>query len=121
MCIGRTQDGWWDLSFRRWVAVAAAVAALLAAGALAWYGWTSQTAYPRDPSVFLIVPALAIPLIFLVLYLRRPYDSRSVPRDAMAVRGKAKLPRTLGVVPNQALDDKIRDEAADQPKSQKPD
>ncbi len=68
-----------------------------------------------------VCAVVAIPVVLLALYLRRPYESRSVPRDAMAVRGKAKLPRTLGVVPNKAFDDTIRDEAADQPESEKPD
>ena len=110
--------GWSLMPVRRWVAAALLVLVLFVGAVLAWFAWITE---PRDYSGLLALLVLAVPLVLLVFYLRRPYDSRSVPRDAMAVRGKAKLPRTLGVVPNKAFDDKIRDEAADQPESDTPD
>jgi len=72
----------------------------------------------EDYGGLVVLAVVAVPVALLVIYLRRPYDSRGVPRDAMAVRGKAELPRTLGVVPNAALDDRIVDEAADLPGSE---
>jgi hypothetical protein len=74
----------------------------------------------QDYSALLLLALIGVPVGLLVLYLRKPYDAQSVPRDGMASRGKAKLPRTLGVVPNQALDDKIIDQAADQSDSEHP-
>lgn len=103
---------------RRWVAVALFALVLLVGATLTWFAWITE---PRDYSALFVLLVLAVPLVLLIRYLRRPYDSRSVPRDAMAVRGKAKLPRTLGVVPNNAFDDTIRDEAADQSESDRPD
>lgn len=110
--------GWPLVPVRRWVAVALLVLVLLVGAVLAWFAWITE---PRDYSALLVLLVLAVPVILLVSYLRRPYDSRSVPRDAMAVRGKAKLPRTLGVIPNKAFDEKIRDEAADQSESDRSD
>lgn len=73
-----------------------------------------------DVSGLCLLGIVAIPIVLLVVYLRRPYDSRSVPRDGMAARGKAETPRSLGVVPSQAFDEKIRDDAADQSESDRP-
>ena len=61
----------------------------------------------------LVLAAVAVPVALLLLFLRRPYDRDSVPRDAMAVRAKANLRRPGVILPGDAFDD-VRDDAADQ-------
>jgi hypothetical protein len=56
---------------------------------------------------------IAIPVILVLLYLRRPYDRKSVPRDSLSMKGKAEFRRPCLELPSQASDELIRDEAAD--------
>ena len=76
---------------------------------MAGTGWTLIT-----------LALVAIPVVLLVVFLRRPYDSRSVPRDGLAMKGKATTTRTWGVWPNKAFEDTLRDKAADQSESGEP-
>jgi hypothetical protein len=60
-----------------------------------------------------LIVVIAIPVILVLFYLRRPYDRKSVPRDSLSVKGKAELRRPSLELPSQAIDELIRDEAAD--------
>jgi|GEM_PF-2761739 len=62
-----------------------------------------------------ILVLVAAPVILVVRYLRKPYESRSVPRDSVSMKAKGETRRPLGVLPGEAFDDQIRDNAADQP------
>jgi len=68
-----------------------------------------------DWSGLLLLGLIAVPVVLLVLYLRGPYDSGSVPRDQLSMAGKGKATRALGVLPNKAFEDQMRDEATDTP------
>lgn len=68
-----------------------------------------------DVSGLLLLGIVAVPVILLVIYMRRPFGSGGVPRDSLAMKGKSQVPRTLGIVPNEAFDDQLRDKAADLP------
>jgi hypothetical protein len=62
-----------------------------------------------------LLAIIAVPVVLVLLYLRRPVGRVSVPRDSMAMLGKSKSRRSLGVMPNDAFDDTIIDEASDLP------
>ncbi len=62
-----------------------------------------------------LLAIIAVPVVLVLLYLRRPVGRGSVPRDSMAMLGKSRSKRSLGVVPNDAFDDTIIDEASDLP------
>lgn len=66
-------------------------------------------------SGLLLLAMVAVPVILLVIYMRRPFGSGGVPRDSLAMKGKSQAPRTLGIVPNEAFEDQLRDKAADLP------
>ena len=59
-----------------------------------------------------VLSAVAVPVVLVWLFVRKPYDRGSVPRDAMSVRAKGKLQRPGAVLTSEAFDD-IRDDAAD--------
>lgn len=61
-----------------------------------------------------------VPVVVIVLYLRKPHDPKSTPRDSLAMKGKAETERLLGVLPNETFDDLIRDDAADQSSEERP-
>ena len=61
--------------------------------------------------VFIVV--IAIPVILVLFYLRRPYDRKSVPRDSLSMKGKAEFKRPFPELPSQAYDELVQDEAAD--------
>ena len=69
----------------------------------------------QDWTGLVILALVAVPVILVVRYLRKPYESGSVPRDSVALKGKGETVRPLGILPGDAFDDKIRDNAADQP------
>jgi hypothetical protein len=70
----------------------------------------------RDWSGLLLLGVIAVPVLLLVLYLRKPVDPGGVPRDSIATKGKGEVKRPLGVLPSEAFDDLLRDQAADKPK-----
>lgn len=69
----------------------------------------------QDWTGLVILALVAVPVILVVRYLRKPYESGSVPRDSVSMKAKGETRRPLGVLPGDAFDAKIRDNAADQP------
>jgi len=62
-------------------------------------------------SGLVLLAVIAIPLGLFALYLRRP--TGGAPRDSIAMKGKSEMVRAFGVMPSDAFDDVIRDDAAD--------
>jgi hypothetical protein len=70
-----------------------------------------------DYGGLILLVVVAVPVALFLLFVRRPYDRMSTPRDAMASRAKSEAKRALGILPNKAFDDLMRDDSPDQPSS----
>jgi hypothetical protein len=57
----------------------------------------------------ILVALIAVPIVALLLYMRRP--SGGAPRDSLAMRGKTELSESVYIVPSDAGQDLVSDAA----------
>jgi hypothetical protein len=65
----------------------------------------------------MLLLVVAIPVLLVLWYMRRPMGSGGVSRDIFAMKAKSGMRRTFGVEPGDSFDKLSRDDAADLPES----